>query len=585
MIQLRIFFIALLLLGVSVSAYPIDPLDSIKLAGNQYLAEEEWDRALECYFDGLKIAEDEDSDLGRIWLFNNIGIAYREKGELSNALGYHLQSLELAQELNEKKEIAACSNNIGIVHYKAGRSEKAMEYFRFSLAMKEELYDTTGIKQTLNNVASVYLETYEYDSAKLYFNRSLMLEEQGGDQAQISATINNIGHLHLLIGELDIAEEYFKKALEKIRPLHNPQILASIYDNLGLVYYHRHDYHHSLNYFDSCLAIVQSTADYENEMNVSYHLSELYAAMERYMPAYEYYKKYESLSSQQFSENNRVIESEALFVKQQKEYEILQLEKEKETKRLQITILIAVLSFLLLSGSVLFMMYRLHQKNRLERSLAREQSLRFKAVLEAQELERKRIAGDLHDSIGQLLSVVKMSISDLDDTLDFNEQSQKKQMSNALQVLDDAINEVRSISHNLMPSALIRSGFVPAIREMVSRINKSHAMKMELEVHGFPDRLMENVEISLYRIIQEMANNIIKHSEATVAKISLSSKNNVLSIVVSDNGKGFSKNQIENSAGIGWKNILSRISALNAKIDFQNSLERGSEVLILLEAS
>ena len=78
---------------------------------------------------------------------------------------------------------------------------------------------------------------------------------------------------------------------------------------------------------------------------------------------------------------------------------------------MQITILIAVLTFLLLSGTVLFVIYRLYQKNRLERSLAREQSLRFKAVLEAQEIERKRIAGDLHDSIGQLLSVVKKLLS------------------------------------------------------------------------------------------------------------------------------------------------------------------------------
>ena len=84
--------------------------------------------------------------------------------------------------------------------------------------------------------------------------------------------------------------------------------------------------------------------------------------------------------------------------------------------------------------------------------------------------------------------------------------------------------------------------------------------------------------------MQEMANNILRHSEATKAKILLSAKNDMLSIVVSDNGKGFSKSQIENSSGIGWKNILSRTGALNAKIDIQNNIERGSKIVILLEA-
>jgi len=559
-----------------------DQIEIKKQMGNSYMAEGELEKALEHYLAGLNIARQGNFPVEAIGLLNNIGVALQEQGELSNALKYHLQSLELSKEVNDREGIAASSNNIGIVHYKTGKPKKAMEYFSFSLQIKKELNDTSGMRKSLNNIASVYLENYKYDSALMFYNRSLMLEELGVDQTRISITLNNIGQLHLLKGDLDKAEEYFSKAQEKNNLINNPHIAASLYDNMGQVSYYRKDYQEAINYFDSCMQIAEATADHEQQQNASLHLSRLYSDIGQYKSAYEYFKRYESLSSRLFVEKNRVIESEALFLKQQKENEILRLEKARETKKLQISILISILIFIVFTGIVLFVIFRLHQKTRFERSLAEQQRLRFQAVMEAQELERKRIAGDLHDSIGQLLSVVKMSLSDLEDTLHFREQHQQKQLGDALKVLDEATNEVRSISHNLMPSALIRSGFVPALREMVTSVNKTQSLTMELEVIGFPDRLIEKAEISLYRVLQEMTNNIIRHSGATEAKIILFGGDQQLMITVTDNGKGISQKQIEHSPGIGWKNIYSRTAALKADIEIQKMMERGSKIVISL---
>jgi signal transduction histidine kinase len=149
-----------------------------------------------------------------------------------------------------------------------------------------------------------------------------------------------------------------------------------------------------------------------------------------------------------------------------------------------------------------------------------------------------------------------------------------------MNLVDEAINEVRSISHNIMPSALIRSGIVSAVRELVQRVNNSKTLAISLDTGEFPDRLNENTEIGIYRIVQEMVNNIIKHARATKASIVLSKSNGNLNIEVSDNGIGITQADIENSAGIGWKNIFSRTSALDGHIEVIKGEKIGSKMFL-----
>lgn len=562
--------------------YELGIIKSKKQMGNLFMIQNLLDKALAQYYLGLQVADKGNFKEESVKLLNNIGVAYQEKGALSKALDYHLQALDISGEIDYKTGVAASSNNIGIIHYKSNNIDKALEYFRYSLEMKEALNDTLGMKQSLNNIASIYLEKFDYDSALIMYNRCLILEQLRHDRTQISITQNNMGQLYLVRGEFEKAEILFNQALENAKAETNPMVLASIYDNMGQVNHYLKNYSQAIKYFDSCVLVAQKSGDYENERSAYLHFSELYSDIGNYQPAYNYYKKYESLSNRLIEESTRVNESEAIFIKQQKENEILRLERDQETKRLQISILISVLVFFTLLSLVIFVLFRQRQKTIYVKTLAEQQRLRFKAVLETQEQERKRIASDLHDSIGQLLSVIKLNMSDLEDTLPFNNSEQEKQFNDALKMVDEACNEARSISHNIMPSALIRSGIVPALRELVNRVNKSNKLKIEIAINDFPQRLDENIEIGLYRIIQEMVNNIIKHAKADQAQINLSRDEKNLTILVSDNGIGISKKEIEGSAGIGWKNIYSRLNAINAEIDIKRGKTKGSEMLICI---
>ena len=219
----------------------------------------------------------------------------------------------------------------------------------------------------------------------------------------------------------------------------------------------------------------------------------------------------------------------------------------------------------------------------LDRTLAEQEKIRFKSVIEASEQERKRIAGDLHDSINSMLSSAKLNMSGLEDDINKNSKIDKQLLNNSINLIDEAFHEVRNISHNLMPDSLTRLGLIPALKDHIRKINQSHQLKIKLDFPPKPGkRLEEKIEIALFRIIQESLNNIIKHACATHAEIKINKKNSSFTIMIRDNGKGFDTGLLEHNPGIGWKNIYSRIAMINGKIEVNSKPGNGTIIKLYI---
>jgi signal transduction histidine kinase len=152
-------------------------------------------------------------------------------------------------------------------------------------------------------------------------------------------------------------------------------------------------------------------------------------------------------------------------------------------------------------------------------------------------------------------------------------------LQNAFDLIKDAASEVRAVSHSMVPNALLKSGLVSALRDFVQRIG-TEKQHINLVLHGLNDRLNENVETVVFRVLQELVNNIIKHAHATEITIQLIKENTELHIMVEDNGKGFDINQLEEKSGIGLKNITSRVEYLNGTVDFDSTIGKGTTVMI-----
>lgn len=197
----------------------------------------------------------------------------------------------------------------------------------------------------------------------------------------------------------------------------------------------------------------------------------------------------------------------------------------------------------------------------------------FRAVIEATEKERKRVAEDLHDGLGQLLSTAKLNLTAIESDEDTEE---RKNLNTSIAILDEACQEVRHISHNMMPGTLIRLGLVSAVKEQARKINESGKILVSISVAGFEDRMDETREIAMYRVIQEILNNAIRYANATDIDIKLEQLADGYLFCIKDNGKGFDPKVLEQSKGIGWRNIRSRVDLLHGNIDLKTAPGKGT---------
>lgn len=247
---------------------------------------------------------------------------------------------------------------------------------------------------------------------------------------------------------------------------------------------------------------------------------------------------------------------------------------------------VGTFGMIILAGSIFFF-FVTYQKRLLKKELeinkikAEQQEEILKNTILAQEKERRRIAGDLHDEVGALLSVVKLNVSR------FEKKSENRDAMNLAgetkTYLEDAIAQVRRISRDLMPPSLEKLGLEFAVEELIGRIDRSGDIKTTYYKTGEYFRFDNKKELALFRIVQELLNNAIKHSEATEITVKSRFCENSLAVSVSDNGKGFN---IENvtSGGLGLKNLESRANMLNAKMKINSRPGRGTVAIILINS-
>jgi two-component system NarL family sensor kinase len=231
---------------------------------------------------------------------------------------------------------------------------------------------------------------------------------------------------------------------------------------------------------------------------------------------------------------------------------------------------------LLLSSLLFFNRYRLKQKNNYQQQLNKQQKEQAVAVMETQEQERKRIAEDLHDSIGHLLSTAKLNLQTFPE-------NQKHLMENPLELLNQASSEIRNITFNLMPRTLEEAGLGPALNELATKISNAGTIRVFLQMHGMENTVLEKqAQFNIYRIIQEAVNNILKHAEAKEINIQLIRQEQQLSIMIEDDGKGFDPQKIKNGRGI--KNITTRSIWLNGTMVIDSTPGRGTTLAIQIPA-
>lgn len=224
------------------------------------------------------------------------------------------------------------------------------------------------------------------------------------------------------------------------------------------------------------------------------------------------------------------------------------------------------------------------QQQRISELETEKQLEATEAVLKGEEQERTRLAKDLHDGLGGMLSGIKYSFSTMKGNLILTPDNAQA-FERSMDMLDSSIKEMRRVAHNMMPEALVKYGLDTALKDFCNDINQSGAVKVIYQSVGMEGvQIEQTASITLYRIVQELVNNILKHATATQAVVQLNKLNGTITITVEDDGNGFDTSILQQRKGMGWSNILSRVEFMKGVMDVQSESGKGTSVHIEIKA-
>lgn len=520
----------------------------------------------------------------------DIGNIAADKGNLKKAIDHYLTAQPYIAAAKDTQQLANLHINIGSIFHEQGDYDKTLEYYFKGLEYKNKMAPN-GQAAVYNNISLVYKNQGRLEEALDYAFQSLELKKSIKYERGIAGSYTTIASIYLQLGQLQKAEDYYDLAIELYRNIGDKYGLGNALGGKGDVLIKDGRHKEAKELYLEALPLAEEEALLALMRDMYLSLSDVYAHEGNYQQALETRKQYEAAKDSVVNAetNERIAELMTEFETAQKEQELLlkeiEIKRQQEINKFQTTVFGVIVAFLVLAGGMLFWLSRIRQKTAVQAAIAKEQKNRFREVIDAQEQERKRIAQDLHDGLGQLLSTARLNVSALEDSLDQSDAESSSIWKNAIGLIDESVQEVRNVSHNMMPSALIRLGLVSALREQIGKINHAGKITVKLETEGMETRLDEAVEITLYRVVQEVLNNAIKHSQANEIVVRITKHNGNLQVSIKDDGQGLDLQLIKYSRGIGWKNIYSRVELINGIIDMDSSPGVGTNIQVLVPAA
>ncbi|MBC7902983.1 MAG: hypothetical protein H7Y27_06155 [Gemmatimonadaceae bacterium] len=509
------------------------------------------------------------------------GFSLMKLNRQKDASAWFYSSLKSADKIGDKISAFKARNNIGWVLMELNQYPQAIENFKevISLLNANGIEDKYGA--VYNNIASCYGSLLQYDSTYKYAKIGIAVSEKYSDVAAHANGLNIMGTFLTHEKKYEEALTYFIKAKPIREKQGDPFFIVSDMAAMAELYARLGRTKEGLAICDSALKIAEGN-ELSAKMPMIYQsMAANYEAAARYREAGEVYKKLNALKDSLYADANpsALAEMQTKYETEKKEQQIAiqQLTIHKQNVRLW-----TILGLIVIAAAITWLFYNRHQlrqRARLQEEMIKQQDLSARAVMEAEEKERQRIARDLHDGVGQMMSAARMNLSSLESEFTGDRDSRKLKVEKIIGLVDDSCREVRSVSHSMMANALAESGLAKAVGDFIAKIDAGK-LKMSLHTEGLETRLDSQTESVLYRVIQESVNNVIRHADAARLDISIIRDAEGVSVSIEDNGRGFDMSRLVGGEGIGLKNIRSRIEFLKGTVEFDTGKGKGTLVAI-----
>ncbi len=560
---------------------------AISATANNFYLEKKYDSASWYWYRALDTAitygfEAEELHGIRMALNNN----YFLQGDYTGAMRISTDGLAKAEQLKDENRMAHFNNVIGYIYMKLRDTAKAGVYYNNHLKNARNINDSFEVAHALYNLGDLAITKKKYDEAIGYFTRSLndyadIKENSLFDHDERKAFVSNkLAQCWKLKGDLARALYHIGPSLAatNMTTSVNPYDKADFFINAGDIYNRVLNTDSSLKLLRKGLGIAVEIDHREFKRDAYEQLALVFSRKKIYDSAFIYQQLFSKLKDSITNEisSEEIYQRDAdLQIERQQQVQSIAMERQRVWRN----IIIGVGIFLLLTVVFLYNRYQLKQKNRYQRELNRQQIELFNAIAATQEQERKRIAQDIHDSLGSVLSAAKLKLAEAGELNP--ELATDEKFLTGISLLDEASGELRNISHNIMPATLSKLGLVPALKNLSEKISTHKGLQVTFSSHELNTRLDEQTEISIYRIILELINNIVKHANANRAMVQLVKFPDSINITVEDNGKGFDLTKtLHEKKGIGLGNIFSRVEYMKGQINVDAVEGRGTTVII-----
>jgi signal transduction histidine kinase len=564
------------------------------------------------------------------------GILYYLRGNYIRSITTNETAERLFAPLPENdwkvRSLAAVYNNQGALYSLINELEKAQQYYMRAVDLYGKIPDSGGLVVTWFNVAFLYIDIQDWQQAAKFLQRSIDCFDGRNKANNYIESMARKAAMHFRTGEVAAGKALLQLA-NNMRAKY-PSLLTDIYcfnadgeyaaatgNWASALQAHRKAYATAIAYEDpyyevdeawelgrSFLGIGQKDSalnylqkalaqarQYKYLPKVKFILKDLasyYASTGKYKQAFALSQNLNAFSDSlvALQNHNRLLLNEARYQAREKEGKISALEK--TTARQSATIRQQnIWNYLLTAaaialGLILFLSYRtykqkqqLHQQ-RISQLETEKQLLAAASLIAGEEKERSRLAKDLHDGLGGLLSGIKFSFQHMKENLVLTPENQLA-FERSMDMLDSSIRELRSVAHNMMPEALVKFGLDAALRDFYNSVNESGAHTISYQSFQLDEpAISQQMATGIYRIVQELVNNAIKHANAKQVLVQLSQQGRQLTITVEDDGTGFDTSTLKQKGGMGWSNIYSRVNYLQGKVDIRSGPGEGTSVYI-----
>ncbi len=525
-------------------------------------------------------------------------------------------------------------------YYKTNTDSKVLENYLKALDISKKIKDKFLLREIYLRILEYYNNIFliKDTSYKIYLDEYKKIAKDSVDRAiidfyTISIEIKNsntnilksqfliaqkiekeikipfyASRLKILIGnyyeenkELKEALSYYIEALSLYKsPKDGYEIISYLGAtlNIGVYYYFNKNYKKSLLFLKN---IEKNNGKLIKRKRIyfDYWLALVYAKLEKHKEAFFYLKR--SRTNQfSFNQSKHLVAINDIQTKYQtakKEKENLQLKQINQQTEIQRkqnkNLFLGALLFILFAGTTAVLSLKNSKKKRIlaqqaqeistqkNLTLLKEQELTtINALIEGQEKERKRIAEDLHDNIGSVLATLKLHFDNLQINREKKKFNQDELFQKTEKLIDEAYFKVRSIAHAKNAGVIANQGLLVGIQMMAEKITSANTIKIDVIHFGLSKRIENSLEIGVFRIIQELITNILKHAEAKNTTINISQYENTLHIIVEDDGKGFDYKKTEFKNGMGLNSIKTRIVHLKGTFNIDSTIGKGTSILI-----